>query len=470
MASASATSTATIRLSNTLSSSSSISSSSKLPFNFNNFTFQPSPVKCFSINCTLTREPVPADPVSMESDPTGWQRPDSFGRFGKFGGKYVPETLMYALFELETAFHSLSKDDKFQEELAGILKDYVGRESPLYFAERLSEHYKRPNGEGPDIYLKREDLNHTGAHKINNAVAQALLAKRLGKERIIAETGAGQHGVATATVCARFGLQCIIYMGAQDMERQALNVFRMRLLGAEVRAVHSGTATLKDATSEAIRDWVTNVETTHYILGSVAGPHPYPMMVREFHAVIGKETRKQALEKWGGKPDVLVACVGGGSNAMGLFHEFVNDKDIRLIGVEAAGFGLDSGKHAATLTKGEVGVLHGAMSYLLQDEDGQIVEPHSISAGLDYPGVGPEHSFLKDIGRAEYHSVTDEEALEAFKRLSRLEGIIPALETSHALAYLEKLCPTLPNGTKVVLNCSGRGDKDVHTAIKHLQV
>ncbi|CAI9755007.1 unnamed protein product [Fraxinus pennsylvanica] len=283
-------------------------------------------------------------------------------------------------------------------------------------------------------------------------------------------SGAGQHGVATATVCARFGLQCIIYMGAQDMERQELNVFRMQLLGAEVRPVHSGTATLKDATSEAIRDWVTNVESTHYILGSVAGPHPYPMMVREFHSVIGKETRKQALEKWGGKPDVLVACVGGGSNAIGLFHEFIDDKNVRLIGVEAAGFGLDSGKHAATLSKGEVGVLHGAMSYLLQDDDGQIIEPHSISAGLDYPGVGPEHSFLKDIGRAEYYSITDEEALEAFKRLSRLEGIIPALETSHALAYLEKLCPMLPDGTKVVLNCSGRGDKDVQTAIKQLKL
>ncbi|XP_031120017.1 tryptophan synthase beta chain 1-like [Ipomoea triloba] len=398
------------------------------------------------------------------------QRPDQFGRFGKFGGKYVPETLMHALDELETAFKTLSNDREFQKELDGILRDYVGRENPLYFAERLTEHYKRPNGEGPHIYLKREDLNHTGAHKINNAVGQVLLAKYLGKKRIIAETGAGQHGVATATVCARFGLPCVVYMGAQDMERQALNVFRMRLLGAEVVPVHSGTATLKDATSEAIRDWVTNVETTHYILGSVAGPHPFPMMVREFHAVIGKETRKQALEKWGGKPDVLVACVGGGSNAMGLFHEFVDDKEVRLIGVEAAGFGVESGKHAATLTKGEVGVLHGAMSYLLQDEDGQIVEPHSISAGLDYPGVGPEHSFLKDIGRAEYYSVTDEEALEAFKRLSQLEGIIPALETSHALGYLQKLCPTLPNGAKVVLSCSGRGDKDVHTAIQHLKV
>uniref|UniRef100_A0A804RDH5 Tryptophan synthase n=1 Tax=Zea mays TaxID=4577 RepID=A0A804RDH5_MAIZE len=409
-------------------------------------------------------------PAKAVAAAPGLQRPDAMGRFGRFGGKYVPETLMHALTELESAFHALATDDEFQKELDGILKDYVGRESPLYFAERLTEHYKRADGTGPLIYLKREDLNHTGAHKINNAVAQALLAKRLGKQRIIAETGAGQHGVATATVCARFGLQCIIYMGAQDMERQALNVFRMRLLGAEVRAVHSGTATLKDATSEAIRDWVTNVETTHYILGSVAGPHPYPMMVREFHKVIGKETRRQAMDKWGGKPDVLVACVGGGSNAMGLFHEFVEDQDVRLVGVEAAGHGVDTDKHAATLTKGQVGVLHGSMSYLLQDDDGQVIEPHSISAGLDYPGVGPEHSFLKDIGRAEYDSVTDQEALDAFKRVSRLEGIIPALETSHALAYLEKLCPTLADGVRVVVNCSGRGDKDVHTASKYLDV
>eukprot|EP00257_Ricinus_communis_P026402 XP_025013816.1 tryptophan synthase beta chain 1, chloroplastic [Ricinus communis] len=381
-------------------SSSSISklySFSQLPFKLKKFTKTCPSSSGLSVSCTLTRE---ASAVKMEeekegSDPALWQRPDSFGRFGQFGGKYVPETLMYALSELESAFHSLKDDLDFQKELDGILKDYVGRETPLYFAERLTEHYGRPNGEGPHIYLKREDLNHTGAHKINNAIGQVLLAKRLGKERIIAETGAGQHGVATATVCARFGLQCIIYMGAQDMERQALNVFRMRLLGAEVRAVHSGTATLKDATSEAIRDWVTNVETTHYILGSVAGPHPYPMMVREFHRIIGTETRRQAMEKWGGKPDVLVACVGGGSNAMGLFDDFVNDKDVRLIGVEL---------------------------------------------------------------------------FAAFKRLSRLEGIIPALETSHALAYLEKLCPTLANGTKVVLNCSGRGDKDVQTAIKYLQL
>ncbi|CAO2833518.1 unnamed protein product [Amaranthus hypochondriacus] len=462
-----ATTTSTATLTTTRTSSLSKPYQPLIPItNFSLNLSSKSPKLISSICCVMA-----PDRISTEkNDLTVIQRPDSFGRFGKFGGKYVPETLMYALSELESAFRSLSQDSDFQNELDGILKDYVGRETPLYFAERLTEHYKSVNGQGPDIYLKREDLNHTGAHKINNAIGQALLAKKLGKTRIIAETGAGQHGVATATVCARFGLQCIVYMGAQDMERQALNVFRMRLLGAEVRAVHSGTATLKDATSEAIRDWVTNVETTHYILGSVAGPHPYPMMVRDFHAVIGKETRKQALEKWGGKPDVLVACVGGGSNAMGLFHEFVEDEDVRLIGVEAAGFGLDSGKHAATLTKGEVGVLHGAMSYLLQDDDGQIIEPHSISAGLDYPGVGPEHSFLKDLGRAEYFSVTDDEAIEAFKRLSRLEGIIPALETSHALAFLDKLCPTLPNGTKVVLNCSGRGDKDVQTAIKHLKM
>lgn len=349
-----------------------------------------------------------------------------------------------------------------------MLKDYVGRPSPLYHAERLSDYYRRPDGTGPDIYLKREDLNHTGAHKINNSLGQALLCLRMGKKRIIAETGAGQHGVATATVCARAGLECIIYMGAKDMERQALNVFRMRLLGAEVRPVHSGTATLKDATSEAIRDWVTNVESTHYILGSVAGPHPYPMMVRDFHACIGQETRRQALEQWGGKPDVLVACVGGGSNAMGLFHEFIDDSEIRIIGVEAGGEGVNTPKHAATLTKGKPGVLHGSYSYLIQDDEGQVIDPHSISAGLDYPGVGPEHSFLKEMGRAEYHAVTDQEALDAFQRLSCLEGIIPALETSHAIAYLEKLCPELPNGTKVVISCSGRGDKDVNTAAKLL--
>ncbi|CAI7920052.1 unnamed protein product [Closterium sp. NIES-54] len=575
-------------------------------------------------------------------------RPDSFGRYGQFGGKYVPETLMAALDNLEKVYNETVQDPAFQRsspggvpvdsqglrgsqspsphsnvsqqhrpsvpfqaefqsilkdhaEFQSILKDYVGRESPLYFAERLTEHYSRPDPAdpsrrvGPHVYLKREDLNHTGAHKINNAIGQVLLAKRIGKKRIIAETGAGQHGVATATVCARFGLNCIVYMGAEDMRRQALNVFRMRLLGAEVRAVHSGTRTLKDATSEAIRDWVTNVDTTHYILGSAAGPHPYPMIVRDFQlplptptprlssfrpsqnpdwatnldtthyilgsaagphpypmivrdfqvpsltlllptptfppslllitstlpayapslptcpptllaypptlpacpptkivsrsllhlpacqAIIGREAKKQSYEKFNRLPDVLVACVGGGSNAMGLFHEFVEDEGVRMVGVEAAGHGVHTDKHAATLTAGEVGVLHGAMSYLLQDSDGQIIEPHSIMlplnpqssphlfsasfCSLDYPGVGPEHSFLKDIGRAEYFSVTDDEALQAFKRVSRLEGIIPALETSHALAYLEYLCPQLADGTKVIVCFSGRGDKDVNTVI-----
>lgn len=380
----------------------------------------------------------------------------------------MPETLMPALFELEQSFYQYRDEADFKAELDGLLKDYVGRATPLYFAERLTAHYRRPDGSGPEIYLKREDLNHTGAHKINNALGQVLLAKRMGKQRIIAETGAGQHGVATATVCARFGLQCVIYMGVQDMERQSLNVFRMRLMGAEVRGVTAGTGTLKDATSEAIRDWVTNVETTHYILGSVAGPHPYPMMVRDFHAVIGEETRTQCAEKFGALPDILMACVGGGSNAMGLFHNFVNEPTVRMIGIEAAGSGVSTGKHAATLTEGRVGVLHGAMSYLLQDGDGQVIEAHSISAGLDYPGVGPEHSFLKDAGRAEYYSVTDQEALDAFQQVSQLEGIIPALETAHAFAYLETLCPQLSGNPRLVINCSGRGDKDVNTVAKAL--
>ncbi|MEH2162034.1 MAG: tryptophan synthase subunit beta [Nostoc sp.] len=400
--------------------------------------------------------------------PSTAQVPDSLGRFGRFGGKYVPETLMPALAELETAYQQYRNDPGFQAELQQLLRDYVGRATPLYFAERLTTHYARPDRTGPQIYLKREDLNHTGAHKINNALGQVLLAKRMGKQRIIAETGAGQHGVATATVCARFGLECVIYMGVHDMERQSLNVFRMRLMGAEVRPVEAGTGTLKDATSEAIRDWVTNVETTHYILGSVAGPHPYPMMVRDFHAVIGQETRAQAIEKWGTLPDILLACVGGGSNAMGLFYEFINESSIRFIGIEAAGEGVNTEKHAATLTKGRIGVLHGAMSYLLQDEDGQIIEAHSISAGLDYPGVGPEHSYLKDTGRAEYYSVTDAEAMAAFGRLSKLEGIIPALETAHAIAYLETLCPQLSGNPRIVINCSGRGDKDVQTVAKLL--
>jgi tryptophan synthase beta chain len=412
----------------------------------------------------MTQTPLPPSTTAQLA------QPDSLGRFGKFGGKYVPETLMPALLELEAAYYHYSQQADFQQELNGLLHDYVGRPSPLYFAERLTEYYARPDGSGAQIYLKREDLNHTGAHKINNALAQVLLAKRMGKQRVIAETGAGQHGVATATVCARFGLECVIHMGVQDMERQALNVFRMRLMGATVSPVSAGTGTLKDATSEAIRDWVTNVETTHYILGSVAGPHPYPMIVRDFHAIIGSETRQQAMAKWGALPDILLACIGGGSNAMGLFHEFVPDTNIRLIGVEAAGEGVDTDKHAATLTKGRPGVLHGAMSYLLQDRDGQVTEAHSISAGLDYPGVGPEHSYLKDIGRAEYYSVTDSEALAAFQLLSKLEGIIPALETSHAIAYLDKLCPQLTGNPKLVINCSGRGDKDVQTVAKVLNL
>ena len=397
------------------------------------------------------------------------QRPDSLGRFGRFGGKYVPETLMSALQELEAAYQKYRLDPDFQGELGQLMHDFVGRPSPLYFAERLTAHYAKADGTRPQIYLKREDLNHTGAHKINNAIAQALLAKKMGKQRIIAETGAGQHGVATATACARFGLDCVVYMGVQDIQRQALNVFRMKLLGAEVRPVEAGTGTLKDATSEAIRDWVTNVETTHYILGSVAGPHPYPMIVRDFHAVIGQEARRQCQQKWGGLPDIILACVGGGSNAMGIFQEFIEEPNVRLIGVEAAGEGVHTDKHAATLTKGRAGVLHGAMSYLLQDEDGQVLEAHSISAGLDYPGVGPEHSYLKEIGRAEYHSVTDDQALEAFKRLSQLEGIIPALETAHAIAYLETLCPQLQGSPRLILNCSGRGDKDVQTVINRTQ-
>lgn len=412
----------------------------------------------------------PASSAALGLDPNSPQRPDALGRFGLFGGKYVPETLMPALSELEAAFYQARNEPAFQQELDGLLRHYVGRATPLYFAERLTQHYARPDGSGAQIYLKREDLNHTGAHKINNALGQVLLAKRMGKRRIIAETGAGQHGVATATVCARFGLECVIYMGVHDMERQALNVFRMRLMGAEVRPVSAGTGTLKDATSEAIRDWVTNVETTHYILGSVAGPHPYPMLVRDFQAVIGRETRAQCLDTWGGLPDILLACVGGGSNAMGLFHEFVNEPSVRLIGIEAGGEGVDSEKHAATLTRGRVGVLHGAMSYLLQDDDGQVIEPYSISAGLDYPGVGPEHSYLKDVGRAEYYSITDQQALEAFQLLSRLEGIIPALETAHAVAYLDILCPQLSGSPRIVINCSGRGDKDMQTAAKLLNL
>ena len=403
------------------------------------------------------------DPASL----TPSVRPEAHGRFGRYGGQYVPETLMPALAELEQAAAEAWKDPAFTTELNRLLKSYVGRATPLYEAERLTAHYRRSDG-GPRIWLKREDLNHTGAHKINNALGQALLALRMGKKRIIAETGAGQHGVATATVCARFGLECVVYMGAEDMRRQALNVFRMRLLGATVQPVTAGTATLKDATSEAIRDWVTNVESTHYILGSVAGPHPYPMLVRDFHAVIGNEAREQCMESFGRLPDVLLACVGGGSNAMGLFHPFVQDTSVRLIGVEAAGDGVATGRHAATITEGRVGVLHGAMSLLLQDQDGQVQEAHSISAGLDYPGVGPEHSYLREIGRAEYGAVTDDEAISALRLVSELEGIIPALETAHAFAWLETLCPTLADGSEIVINCSGRGDKDVNTVAEKL--
>ncbi|MEJ5251632.1 MAG: tryptophan synthase subunit beta [Armatimonadota bacterium] len=381
--------------------------------------------------------------------------PDTRGHFGIFGGRFVPETLIPALDELEQEYRKAQQDPEFQREFHYYLRHYVGRPTPITYAERLSEHLG-----GARIYLKREDLCHTGAHKINNTLGQILLARRMGKHRIIAETGAGQHGVATATVCARFGFECEVYMGEEDVHRQALNVFRMRLLGAKVIPVTSGTRTLKDATSEAIRDWVTNVRTTHYIIGSVVGPHPYPMIVRDFQSVIGQESRQQMLEMTGKLPDVVLACVGGGSNAMGIFYPFLNDP-VRLIGVEAAGRGLDTGEHAATLATGRPGVLHGAASYLLQDEYGQVLPTHSISAGLDYPGVGPEHSYLKETGRAEYVTATDEEALQALQMLARMEGIIPALETAHAVAHAIKIAPDMPKDATILINLSGRGDKDV---------
>ena len=384
--------------------------------------------------------------------------PDAEGRFGEFGGRYVPETLMSAIDELEAAYRAAQQDEAFAMELGKLLRHYVGRPTPLYFAESLT----RQLG-GARIYIKREDLAHTGAHKINNALGQALLAKRMGKQRIIAETGAGQHGVATATVCAMLGMECIVYMGAEDIRRQSLNVFRMKLLGATVVSVESGSRTLKDAINEAMRDWVTNVRSSFYIIGSVVGPHPYPEMVRDFQAVIGNEAREQIQAQAGRLPDVVMACVGGGSNAIGLFHAFVGDTGVRLIGVEAAGEGVGTGKHAATLTAGRPGVLHGSRSYLLQDEAGQVIEAHSISAGLDYPGVGPEHSYLRDIGRAEYVSITDSEALEGFQLLCRSEGIIPALEPAHALAHLQKLAPTLSPDSILLLGLSGRGDKDMGT-------
>ena len=389
--------------------------------------------------------------------------PDSHGHFGPFGGRYVAETLMPLLLKLEAAYTAAKDDPQFSAELDGLLKHYVGRPSPLYFAQRLTRHLG-----GAKIYLKREELNHTGAHKINNCIGQILLARRMGKTRIIAETGAGQHGVATATVAARFGLPCVIYMGEVDIERQKPNVFRMNLLGAEVRAVSSGSRTLKDAMNEALRDWVANVHDTFYIIGSVVGPHPYPAMVRDFQTVIGKETRAQMMAAEGRLPDVLIACVGGGSNAIGLFHPFLDDPGIAIHGVEAAGEGVETAHHAATLSKGTPGVLHGAKSYLLQDADGQILEAHSISAGLDYPGVGPEHSWLKERGRVNYVSVTDQEALDAFQLTCRLEGIIPALESAHAIAHVMRIAPKLAADKLIVLGLSGRGDKDVFTVANAL--
>lgn len=391
--------------------------------------------------------------------------PDEGGRFGIFGGQFVAETLMPLIHEVAEAFEAASNDPEFAREKEYYLTQYVGRPSPLYFAERLTKHLG-----GAKVYLKREDLNHTGAHKINNCIGQILLAKRMGKKRIIAETGAGQHGVATATVCALFDLPCTIYMGTKDIERQAPNVFRMKMLGAEVKPVRVGSNSLKDAMNEAMRDWVANVNDTYYLIGTAAGMHPFPKMVRDFQVVIGNETREQCMAAEGRIPDTLVACIGGGSNAIGLFHPFLDDADVRIVAVEAAGKGVDTGEHAASLTAGSPGVLHGNRTYLLQDDDGQIQEAHSISAGLDYPGIGPEHSWLHDVGRVEYVSITDTEALEAFQLLTRLEGIIPALESSHALAHVMKLAPTLDKDNILVMNLSGRGDKDLNTVAEHLGV
>lgn len=384
--------------------------------------------------------------------------PDAEGHFGIYGGRFVSETLMAAVNELEANYDKLKKDPDFQAEFDYDLAHYVGRPSPLYFAERWTKELG-----GAQIYLKREDLNHTGAHKVNNTIGQALLAKYSGKTRIIAETGAGQHGVATATVAARLGMECVVYMGEEDVYRQSLNVYRMKLLGATVVPVTSGSKTLKDAMNEAMRDWVTNVDNTFYIIGTVAGPHPYPMLVRDFQCVIGREAKQQCLEQAGKLPDALVACVGGGSNAIGLFHPFTDDEGVKMFGVEAAGLGVETGKHAAPLNDGLPGILHGNRTYLMQDENGQIIETHSVSAGLDYPGVGPEHSWLKDIGRAEYVAINDEEALAAFRKLTLVEGIMPALESSHAVAYVEKLAPAMQSDEVIVVNLSGRGDKDIHT-------
>lgn len=404
--------------------------------------------------------------MTLETSPRSIsQLPDERGRFGQFGGIYAPVTLLPAIEELIDAYREARQDPAFQAEFERLLKHFVGRPTPLYHAANLS----REIG-GAQIYLKREDLAHTGAHKINNAIGQGLLAKRMGKPRVIAETGAGQHGVATATVCAMLGLECVVYMGELDIQRQSLNVFRMKLLGAEVRPVTSGSRTLKDAMNEAIRDWVTNVRTTYYLIGSVAGMHPYPMMVRDFQSIIGRETRQQVLEQCGRLPDAIVACVGGGSNAMGIFYPFLEDEGVELHGAEAAGEGIETGRHAASLTAGRVGVLHGSKSYVLQDEDGQILEAHSISAGLDYPGVGPEHSYLKEISRATYHPVTDREALEAFQLLCRTEGIIPALEPAHAVALAVRLAAERSPDKIIVVNLSGRGDKDMHTVAQALGV
>jgi tryptophan synthase beta chain len=389
--------------------------------------------------------------------------PNEKGYFGSFGGRFVPETLMYALEELEEEYQKVKEDPSFWKEFEYYLREFAGRPTPLYFAKNLTEY-----AGGAKIYIKREDLLHTGAHKINNTLGQALLAKRMGKNRIIAETGAGQHGVATATACALLGLECVVYMGEEDAQRQRLNVFRMKLLGAEVRIVKSGSRTLKDAINEALRDWVANVETTHYIIGSVVGPHPFPMMVRDFQSVIGKEAKEQILEKEGKLPKAVVACVGGGSNAMGIFYPFVEDEGVRLVGVEAGGLGLETGKHSASINAGRVGILHGMKSFFLQDEEGQILTTHSISAGLDYPGVGPEHAYLFEIGRAEYVYATDQEALEGFKLLSRLEGIIPALEPAHAVLKVVEIASKLSKDDIVIFNLSGRGDKDMETVMKHL--
>jgi tryptophan synthase beta chain len=399
--------------------------------------------------------------------------PDERGHFGLFGGRFVAETLMPLILELEKAYAAAKVDPEFKREMEGYLTHYVGRPSPLYFAERLTEHLREVSAAtggagGAKIYFKRDELNHTGAHKVNNVLGQIMLAKRMGRPRVIAETGAGQHGVATATLCARFGLKCVVYMGAVDVARQEPNVFRMKLLGAEVRPVQSGSKTLKDAMNEALRDWVTNVEDTFYCIGTVAGPHPYPMMVRDFQSVIGRETREQMMAAEGRLPDSLVACIGGGSNAMGLFHPFLDDENVEIYGVEAAGHGIPTGQHAASITGGRPGVLHGNRTYLLMNEDGQINEAHSISAGLDYPGIGPEHSWLHDVGRATYLSATDREALDAFQLCCKLEGIIPALEPAHALAQVIKLAPQKPKDHLMVMNMCGRGDKDIFTVAEHL--